>query len=239
MIDAASVKGKVRLREMFAGFPVALAIYYAMIIAFTVFNLGSYLLARTPLFSAWLDFSQPFTDWVAGFLPFVADTITKHLGQTHTPQLIPIHRNVFLIDFVLIIVLIACFVVGVSIDVLRIPRHQPFIKNSHRKIQGNRSNYSWTDIEVWNYVSGRYSDVLFRNCRAILCQLALFHFRLLCFTWCCDDVWCIGNSFHRHLVAVEAEPAWRGGVTASILSQVRTWHLADMAAVFADVRCSE
>ena len=57
MVDATSGGRKVSLREMFAGFPVALAIYYAVIIAFTVFNLGSYVLARTPLFNAWLDFS--------------------------------------------------------------------------------------------------------------------------------------------------------------------------------------
>jgi hypothetical protein len=107
MTGTTAAKTRVSLREMFSGFPIALTIYYATVVVFTVFNLGSYFVAKTSqsLFTAWLDFSKPFTNWVAGSFPFVVESITRHLQRTHSPQLIPIHTNVFLIDFVLMIVL--------------------------------------------------------------------------------------------------------------------------------------
>lgn len=120
--QVASVR-KVSLREMFEGFPLALTIYYATVVVFTAFNFGFYLVATTSqsLLAAWLNVSRPFTDWMAGFFPLAVNSITTHLQRSHSLGLIPIHENVFLIDFALMIVFIGCFIIGVSGDVWASP----------------------------------------------------------------------------------------------------------------------
>jgi hypothetical protein len=118
MNDATAVKKKVSARELFEGFPIARGVFYFAGVAFTAFNFGAYLVARIlpSLFTAWLNLSQPFTDWVARFYPAVEPAMTG-LERAHKSYLIPINRNIGLIDAALAIAFLFPFAVGVCIDV--------------------------------------------------------------------------------------------------------------------------
>jgi hypothetical protein len=122
MKDATAVKKKVSTRELFEGFPVARSVFYIAGIAFTAFNFGAYLVATISpsLLIAWLNLSQPFTDWVARFYPAV-DPAMVNLVRAHKAYLIPINRNVVLIDAALAIAFLFPFSVGVGVDVLISP----------------------------------------------------------------------------------------------------------------------
>jgi hypothetical protein len=122
MKDATAVKKKVSTRELFEGFPIARGVFYITGVAFTAFNLAAYLVATIApsLFTAWLNLSQPFTDWVARFYPAV-DPAMVGLERAHKAYLIPINRNIVLIDAALVIAFLLPFTVGVCIDILAGP----------------------------------------------------------------------------------------------------------------------
>jgi hypothetical protein len=117
MIGTTPVKKKVSTRELFEGFPIARSVLYVAGIAFTVFNFGSYLVVGTspPLFTAWLNLSRPLTDWMAHFFPALDSAMTG-LVRANVQYLIPINRNIILIDAALMISFICFFVIGLCLD---------------------------------------------------------------------------------------------------------------------------
>jgi len=119
MSDATSPRRNISLKEIFEGFPIARTIFYGAAILFIVFNFGSYAAAMTSpsLYMDWLNVTKPFTEWVARYSPFVVSSIAVHLQRAHSPQLIPVHENIVLIDFVLMIVSLGCFVIAECLDV--------------------------------------------------------------------------------------------------------------------------
>jgi hypothetical protein len=144
MSDATSLRRNISLKEILGGFPAARTTLSCAAILFIVFNFGSCAAALTSpsRFMDWLNVSQPFTEWVAGYFPFVVSSIAKHLQRAHSPQLIPVHENIVLIDFVLIIAFLGCFAIAECLDVWREPTtivvHAKHIADKYRAF-GNSS----------------------------------------------------------------------------------------------------
>jgi hypothetical protein len=112
------------LREAFECCPIAYTAFKCAVVLVAGFNFGTYVIATASpsLYADWLAGSQPFTDWTASFFSIAVNAAAGHLQQQHAAYLIPAIRNILAINFSLAIVLLVCFAVGLSVDVMRRPR---------------------------------------------------------------------------------------------------------------------
>jgi hypothetical protein len=120
MLGKIPTGSKVSLREMYGFLPRTYWAFMVAVAVISLFNFGSYMawMASQPIFAEWLSFSRPFTDWMAVLFPGL-HVATFYLEKGNAADLIPVVRNVLLINFALFIFFAICFAAAFYVDYRR------------------------------------------------------------------------------------------------------------------------